>query len=582
MSWLLSLARASRATLIAALVTSVLAGLGGSGVVVLINSALGAAESELPGLGIRFAAASLAMLSLRWLSQVLFARLRHGTLARLRGHIGHHFAEAPYRDLERWGAARLWAVLVEDLAAISELFVAVPRLLTQGAIVIGCLVYLAWLSWEAFLVALLVVVLGSFARSWGGARGAGFLSRARDLEEALYGHFRALLDGAKELRLNALRRRDFVDGVLAHSAREVRRQRRRGLLIYAAAASWGSFLFFVVMGAVIFGLSAVLGLPREVRAGYALMLLYMMHPMELLMEAVPELARARVALDQIRALGIEPIAPARPAAALAGPRPARPVRFENLQLRGVTHRYRREADDGVFTLGPLDLELRPGEVVMVVGGNGSGKTTLAKLLVGLYAPETGSLVLNGAAVRLEDAEQVEAYRQHFCAVFSDYHLFDQLLGVDAAHLDERAHQLLRLLELDHKVLIRGGAFSTTELSHGQRKRLALLVAWLEDRPVCVFDEWAADQDPAYKDVFYKVLLPELRARGKAVLVISHDDHYFHVADRCLKLEAGCLGEAVAAANTRVLAPRVSMFAPRLQKDDNDSHLDVVSSREPWQ
>ena len=74
----------------------------------------------------------------------------------------------------------------------------------------------------------------------------------------------------------------------------------------------------------------------------------------------------------------------------------------------------------------------------------------------------------------------------------------------------------------------------------QPKRLALLVAYLEDRPVYVFDEWASDQDPTYKDVFYRQLLPELRARGKAVVVITHDDHYFSVADRCLRLERGKL------------------------------------------
>jgi putative pyoverdin transport system ATP-binding/permease protein len=203
----------------------------------------------------------------------------------------------------------------------------------------------------------------------------------------------------------------------------------------------------------------------------------------------------------------------------------------------VTHTYRREADDGVFAVGPLDLELSPGEVVFVIGGNGSGKTTLAKLLVGLYAPETGCIELNDALV---GAETREGYRQSFSAVFSDFHLFDKLLGIASGGLDERALQLLRSLELERHVVVKDGAFSTTQLSLGQRKRLALLVARLEDRSVYVFDEWAADQDPAYKDVFYRELLPELRASGKAVLVITHDDHYFGLADRCLRLENGRL------------------------------------------
>ncbi|MCB1035646.1 MAG: cyclic peptide export ABC transporter, partial [Acidobacteria bacterium] len=72
----------------------------------------------------------------------------------------------------------------------------------------------------------------------------------------------------------------------------------------------------------------------------------------------------------------------------------------------------------------------------------------------------------------------------------------------------------------------------------QRKRLALVTALLEDRPVYLFDEWAADQDPEFKEVFYHQLLPELKARGKTAIVISHDDRYYDVADRVVKLDTG--------------------------------------------
>ena len=97
-------------------------------------------------------------------------------------------------------------------------------------------------------------------------------------------------------------------------------------------------------------------------------------------------------------------------------------------------------------------------------------------------------------------------------------------------------------KLDNRVaILQGGIFSTTtRLSRGQQKRLALLVALLEDRPFYVFDEWAADQDPHFKNIFYSELLPELKAAGKAVLVITHDERYFPLADRLLHLEDGKL------------------------------------------
>src|SRR4026209_1234750 len=133
---------------------------------------------------------------------------------------------------------------------------------------------------------------------------------------------------------------------------------------------------------------------------------------------------------------------------------------------------------------------------------------------------------------------MDYYRQHFSVVFSDFYLFNTFLGLNLEELDEKARQYLRRLQLEGKVEVKDGALSTTKLTQGQRKRLALLTAYLEDRPIYVFDEWAADQDPVFKHIFYRRLLPELKASGKTTLVITHDDHYFDVADRIIKLEYG--------------------------------------------
>lgn len=218
---------------------------------------------------------------------------------------------------------------------------------------------------------------------------------------------------------------------------------------------------------------------------------------------------------------------------LANPKPAAALR--TLAIDGVKHRYYHERSNEVFELGPIDLAFRPGEVTFIVGGNGSGKTTQAKLLVGLYPPEVGLIVLNEE--RVDDSNRDE-YRQQFSAIFSDFHLFDSLLEDLDARPDDYGNELLEKLHLHHKVQLRDGAFTTRSLSQGQRKRLALVAACLEQRPVLVFDEWAADQDPGFKEVFYHQILGELRAQGKLVIVISHDDRYFHVADRIVRLENG--------------------------------------------
>ncbi|WP_437937130.1 cyclic peptide export ABC transporter [Sorangium sp. So ce341] len=542
MRFLLSLAHTSRAALAAALAASIVSGLLGAALTALINRALDASRGELLPLGLTFAAACVGMLICRIWSEAKFVELSQGTLARLRQQVCRRMASAPFRELETQGGARWLAVLVEDVQRVADFFVTVPKLLVHGAIVLGCLGYLAILSWPMFLFAIGMVLAGACLHLVLVGRGHRHLSRARDEEDELYEHFRALIDGAKELNLSRARREAFLRDVLERSVDAVRKQRTRGFLVFVGAGSIGSFLFFVVIGVVVFVISPLMNVDGSVRSAYALMFLYMMHPMEVLVEAVPELSQARIALERLEALPPEPRAVAADAEREGRGQTgevAQEGAFERLTLRQVRHRYRRDGEDEPFLLGPIDLELKRGEVVFLVGGNGGGKTTLAKLLVGLYEPEDGQLLVNGELV---PSERRERYRQRFAAVFSEFHLFENLLGISSEDLDERARTLLARLELAHKVSVERGVFSTTELSRGQQKRLALLVAYLEDRPVYVFDEWAADQDPIFKDVFYTELLPDLKARGKAVLVITHDDHYFHLADRQLKLDSGRIEE----------------------------------------
>jgi len=116
-----------------------------------------------------------------------------------------------------------------------------------------------------------------------------------------------------------------------------------------------------------------------------------------------------------------------------------------------------------------------------------------------------------------------------------------------------AEKYLDRLEISHKVSIEGGAFSTIDLSAGQRKRLALVQAYLENRPVMVFDEWAAEQDPTFRRVFYTEILPDLKRQGKTLIVISHDDRYFHLADRRITLRGGRVADEIGRAPEALLA-----------------------------
>jgi putative ATP-binding cassette transporter len=212
-----------------------------------------------------------------------------------------------------------------------------------------------------------------------------------------------------------------------------------------------------------------------------------------------------------------------------------PLEWETLELVGGKFSFTGGEDDTEFTVGPVDLTFKPGEILFVIGGNGSGKTTLAKVITSLYPLEEGELRLDGTAITEDNKDR---FRELFSVVFFDFHLFQNLMGDGSGNLDEQAGVYLRELRLDGKVSVEDGRLSTVELSQGQRRRLALLGAYLEDRPFYVFDEWAADQDPEFREVFYTKILPDLKERGKTVFVITHDDRYLRYADRCLKLKDG--------------------------------------------
>jgi len=354
---------------------------------------------------------------------------------------------------------------------------------------------------------------------------------AREEEDQLFGHFRATIEGIKELKLHYHRRQSFLADAVEPSAINFRRHNISGLTLIATASSWGKLIFFFAIGFVLFALPQLIAISPSAIAGYILAFTYLMVPMENIMNSVPFVLQSNIALRKIEALGLS--LRDRPELAVV---PA-PIDHDwrQLTLKDVVYPYQSQQEDRSFTLGPISLTVHPGEVVFIVGGNGSGKSTLAKLITGLYIPQSGSIDLDGIPI---DAQNREWYRQHFSAIFADFYLFERLLGLDPVNLDRLAQHYLDKLHLDHKVTIEQGTLSTIALSQGQRKRLALLAAYLEDRPIYLFDEWAADQDPMFKELFYTQLLGDLKRKGKAVLVISHDDRYFRVADRILKLENG--------------------------------------------
>ncbi|MGH8547624.1 MAG: cyclic peptide export ABC transporter [Methylococcales bacterium] len=534
MNLLRLLIHSSRWTVLLAVLTGGLSGLSSAGLIAVINSALDSDTSSTTILVGSFSALIFVMLMSGVASANLVMQLGQSAVFQLRLRLSRQILSAPLRQLQDLGSPRLLANLTEDIKTITESLATIPAICIDGMMILGCLAYLGWLSRPFLAMVLGLVVVGSLGFRMAQLKAVEAFRSAREHDDAMYTHYRALTEGIKELKLHRPRRDIFLSKVLKPTVSNCRRDFSRGLSIYILANNLGNALFYLAIGAVLFILPQWQDVPAETFRGYTLTILYLMMPLRSLLDSLPILSQARVALDKVERLGdtllIDESAPLE--SRLATMSNKMEVRID---LVAVTHRNRCEGDDDNFRLGPLSLTLLPGELVFLAGGNGSGKTTLAMLLLGLYVPESGRILLDGQPVT--DANR-EHYRQHFSAVFSDFFLFDKLLGLPEHGLDEQARVYLDRLKLNHAVQVHDGVFSTLRLSQGQRKRLALLTVYIEDRPVYVFDEWAADQDPVFKKIFYTELLPDLQARGKTVLVITHDDRYFHVADRCVKLDYG--------------------------------------------
>ncbi len=522
--------RRSRLLLCAALAANVFSAAVGVVLVALINEAVAAPDLTFRGGWRLFALLVLVLFISGVWSQNLLNRLGAHIVRELRCMMVRRVLATPLATVEALGSHRIYTLLTNDIGNLSWAFGMVPVIAMNAMIALLGFAYLGWLSPLFLLMSAGLLVLGIGGTQLLLKRMRGLFEENRRRYDRLFRHFGSVVYGGKELRLNHPRVAHFYNHQFQTTVDRLFETGIKSDLFGIVSNNWNNLILFVVLAAVLFVAPMVEGAGREVVIGYVLTLIYLRGPISSLVGAMPALSRGRVALKQFDDLELPPLSEAAEA-------PLAPAaNWQTLRLQGLRFRYPNQEDDYSFAVGPIDLTLRRGEIVFIVGGNGSGKSTFAKLVTGLYPAAAGTIQLDETLI---DGENLNWYRNHFSAVFSDYHLFDQLLddaGVPAE--DARVRRYLEKLCLEHKVTTSEGQLSRTDLSAGQRKRLAYIHTLLEDRSLILFDEWAADQDPVFRELFYCELLPQLRAAGKTLLVISHDDRYFGTADRVFKFENG--------------------------------------------
>ena len=458
------------------------------------------------------------------------SRVAQRAVRELRLSISRQILEIPLPVLEH-DHERIFPVLTEDITAISTATRRLPGVISSLTTVLGCFVMLGIIAWPLALTVLvmLVVALGVYALPL--RRFQKHLTVWRADWDRFATLLNAIVHGHKELILDRRKRAAFLDEQLEPIARKQEVEITSANTWEILIGRWGELLILLGSGLLLFTLPWHAWATYEQFGRFAFVTLFILAPLSTLMGFGTDLGRAQLAISRIKDLGVflnrnsaEPpssIVPSTPAP-------------QHLVLRDVGYQHTRE-NGPTFALGPVSIAFDRPEVVLISGGNGSGKTTLLKVMCGLYSATSGTISIDGQP--LSNAS-LDSHRARFGVIFSDFFLFPTLLGYEQTSADEST-RLLHEMQLDRHVQVNAdGEFSTTQLSQGQRKRLALVAALLEDKPFYIFDEWAADQDPGFRRFFYESILPELRDRGKLVLAISHDEAYYHLADRHLHLIDG--------------------------------------------
>ncbi len=444
----------------------------------------------------------------------LVAKVRHSELARI----------------ERLNPAEVLTTIAKEPVTISSLapsFVAAGQASLLLLFVTG---YVAYLSVTALVLTAMAAffAISIFLRR--SERLRQRLRRTAEQDTEVFEGIDDLLNGFKEVKMSRTRGTALAQAIdqLSEEATALKQETARssaGEFVFAQST------FYLLLATVVFAVPAFSSVAPADLVKITSAILFLIGPISMIVQAIPALATANSSMERLLALDTQ-LSSALPPATETDARPA--ATRPELRLEGATFTYSEAGGGEGFTVGPIDFVARPGEIVFITGGNGSGKTTLMKLMAGLYRPDSGRVLL-GETLRSPATENW--VRDQISIIFSDFHLFRRLYGLGEQDPD-RITELLRDMQIDQKTSIRGDRFSTLQLSTGQRKRLALIVTLLEDKPVVIFDEWAADQDPQFRQKFYQEILPGLKARGKVVICVTHDDRYFDIADRRVKMEFG--------------------------------------------
>jgi putative ATP-binding cassette transporter len=512
-----------------------LSGLANALILVVINIAADhVTGDEITGQVLYYFALFLLIVGVYYFSQqrLLIHATHHveNSIKSIRLSLIKHLRNCELQTIERIGRDRIFVVMGKELQVISQsaqLFVIIAQ---SSILIFFTAMYIAWLSVPAFIILTLSISLGAVIHLRRDKAISDNMDIAFMRESNLVSRLTDYLDGFKEIKLNR-KRADELEIEYHKNATGVNVARKDILSLFSTDFVASQLNFYLSIGAIVFLLPILSKTDPGLITKITTAALFLVGPITGIVGGLPSFASSNAAAKNVLDLEKE-------LSDLGSEIPKNPiyVRFEKIELNDIYFQHPTVAGEHAFAIGPVNLIIEQGKTIFITGGNGSGKTTLLRLITGLYKADSGKIFLDNILVT---DDKIDAYRNLFSSVFSDFHLFKHLYGVDHPKQDT-VNEWLDYLEMAHKVTFKNNEFSSIDLSTGQRKRLALFSAIFENRPIYVFDELAADQDPYFREKFYHKILPKIKSQGQTVIAISHDEKFYNVADIQLKMEYGNL------------------------------------------
>ncbi|NOU15970.1 MAG: cyclic peptide export ABC transporter [Bacteroidales bacterium] len=515
------------------LILSIMSGLANMCIILILLNAIGN-ETNIGFLLYYFALALVFYISSRKIVQTKLINISLSIVYELRMKLINKIFLSSFQKFEKIDNGRIYATLTQDTATISNSVNIIISLLSNAITIIGVFIYLGTISLTAMFSILSVILCVATLYFIISKRTNILFEQARDSANVFSRLINGLLYGFKELSLSGLKKKEYtfeVEGCCS----ELRDKSSFALIKFVNVFLVGETLLIMVLCTVSFVIPFLFPeIPNYKLFGIIMIILYLIGPINAILNTIPSIVQINVSWNRIKDF-IEEIKPDLKLTDILKSK-NHGIHVKSLSVQGLMFEYEKGQEDDSFKVGPINLNINGGEILFIIGGNGSGKSTLANLLTGLYIANEGYIEINGNKINNRELGE------YYSTIFSNDHIFKTLYGIDTDSRKDELADLLKLLRLEEKVSVVNGTFSTIDLSNGQRKRLSLMKCFLENSQIYLFDEWAADQDPEFKKIFYRKLLPEMRKSGKIVIAITHDDNYFDVADRIIKMDMGKMVE----------------------------------------